>query len=196
MNSEQLYRASAVAAMLGGSAIVVLDLAQVFADVPRRTVGLIEIPITLCVLFALTGLYLRQAQRAGYLGLVGFVLTFAAVALGMGHFYLVAFARSVLNTQYPEDTQYPEAAAAVSASWRVIAPIELLTFVVGWVLFGVATLRSKTFPKIPAILIIVGISLVLARAFLPLPGPVGGVLMGAGVSWLGMDLFRNVERAA
>jgi hypothetical protein len=171
--------------MLGGTSIVVLDLMQAFADVPGRTVGLVEIPATLCVLFGLPGLYLRQAPRAGYLGLAAFVLVFTGVALGMGHFYLLAFARSVL------DTEWPDAAAAVEAAWRTIAPLELLTFAGGWVLFAVTTLRSKTFPRPAAILILVGIVMVFVRPLLPFEGPVGGVLMGAGIAWLGMALFRS-----
>lgn len=188
LNSGQLFRSSAAAAVIGGAGIVLLDVAQIVLEVPRRTVGLVEIPIILAVLFGLPGLYLHQAGRTGYLGLVVLVLTFAATALGIGHYYLVAFAEAVLGEQSPD------AAAAVADAATVMAPFEFLAFVLGWLLLGVATFRAGMFPKIPAILIIVGIVLVLARAFFELPGPVGGVLMGFGIAWLGTHLFNTAGK--
>src|SRR5688500_12917408 len=134
MQPDRLYRLSALAGLLGGLGIVALDATQVLAELPRRTVGLAELPITVLVLFALPGLYLVQAGRAGRLGLAGFAFTFAGVALGMGHFYLMAFVRDTIGGRWPD------AAEAVSGAARVVAPAELLTFVLGWVLFGVATM--------------------------------------------------------
>ena len=190
MDARGLYRGSAIAAMAGGAAIVLLDLAQIGWDVPRRTVGLIEIPVILAVLFGLPGLYLHQARRAGLLGLIAVVLTFAATALGIGHYYLVAFAEAELGARWPE------AAEAVADSATVMAPFEFIAFVLGWLLLGIATLRAGLFPKIPAILIVAGIVLVVVRAFAPLPGPVGGVLMGAGIAWLGAHLFGAAGKVA
>lgn len=189
MNATQLFRASSAAAVIGGSGIVLLDVAQIASEVPRRTVGLAEIPITLAVLFGLPGLYVRQAARAGYLGLLAFALTFAAVALGIGHYYMVAFVEAGIGTSWPE------AAEVARDSSRIMMPFEFLAFVLGWLLFGIATLRAGLFPRLAAILLIVGILLVLARAFLPLPGPVGGVLMGVSIAWLGVELFRSAPAA-
>src|SRR5688572_1683098 len=116
---SSLYRMSAVAGLLGGGGIVALDLAQIVMSVSRRTVGLVELPITILVLFALPGLYLFQAARVGRLGLLGFALTFAGVALGMGHFYLMAFVRGTIGEQWPDATD------AVFAASRIVAPAEL-----------------------------------------------------------------------
>ena len=184
MKPEQLYSAGAVAGTLGGGGIVLLDLAQIATNVPRTTVGLVEIPITILVLLALPALYARQAERAGVLGLAGFVLAFAGVALGMGYFYLMAFVRPVL------DQGWPPAAEAVSAAAGVMEPFEGLTFVLGWVIFAVATLRARVFPRVAASLIIVGIVLVVTRELLPVRGPLGGALMGLGITWLSVALFR------
>lgn len=187
MNATQLFRASA--AVIGGSGIVLLDVAQIASEVPRRTVGLAEIPIILAILFGLPGLYVRQAARAGYLGLVAFTLTFAAVALGIGHYYMVAFVEAGIGTSWPE------AAEAARDSSRIMMPFEFLAFVLGWLLFGIVSLRARVFPRLPAILIIIGILLVLARAFFELPGPVGGVLMGVAIAWMGIDLFKGAPTA-
>ena len=187
MQPSRVYRLSALAGLLGGLGIVALDAAQVFAELPRRTVGLIELPITVFVLFALPGLYLVQAGRAGRLGLAGFALTFAGVALGMGHFYLIAFVHGTIGERWPQ------AAEAVSGAARVVAPAELLTFVLGWILLGVATMRARVLPPVPAALLVVGVVLVLVRPLLPVDGPVGGLLIGAGVAWLSVALYRSTE---
>ncbi len=188
MDSRTLHASSAVAGALGGIGIVLLDLSQIVGDVPRQMVGLIEIPITALVLLALPGLYLWQSAKAGLLGLVAFVLTFVGVALGMGHFYLMAFARSVL-------TEWPDAAKAVGNAASIVAPFELLTFVGGWVLFGIATYRAKVFPRPAAAMIIIGVVLVLTRPLLPVDGPVGGTVIGAAIVWLSVTLFRTARRA-
>lgn len=186
MNSASLYRMSAVAGVTGGGAIVVLDLAQIVTDIPQATLGIVELPITLLILFALPGLYLVQAMRAGATGLLGFVLTFAGVALGMGHFYLMAFVRGTVSERWPEATD------AVSSAARVVAPAELLTFVLGWILFGVTTMRAGVLPRIPAALLVVGVVLVLVRPLLPIDGPVGGVVIGIGVAWLSAALYLDL----
>jgi hypothetical protein len=189
MNARTLYGGSAIAGVLGATGIVLLDLAQIFGNVPRQTVGLIEIPITAFLLLALPGIYLWQSSKAGFLGVTGFALTFVGVALGMGHFYLVAFARSVL-------TEWPDAAKAVGDAARMVAPFELLTFVGGWVLFGVATYRARAYPRPAAAMLVIGVVLVLIRPLLPVEGPVGGALIGAGMLWLSLTLLREARRAA
>jgi uncharacterized membrane protein YgdD (TMEM256/DUF423 family) len=189
MKPEQLYKASAVAGILGGAGIVLVDLAQIAGVVRDATVGRLEIPITLVILLALPALYVRQAPRAGVLGLVGFVLTFAGVALGMGYFYMMAFVRPVLGELWPP------AAQAVSSAAAVMRPFEGLTFILGWLVFGAATLRARVLPRAAASLIIVGIVLVVTRELLPVRGPLGGLLMGLGITWLSVALFRRAAAA-
>src|SRR5688500_18080746 len=184
MHPGSLLRLSALAGIVGGAGIVALDLAQIVMTVSRRMVGLIELPITILVLLALPGLYVIQAARAGRLGLAGFLLTYTGVALGMGHFYLLAFVRGAIAETFPE------AAAAVGGAARTVAPAELASFVLGWILFGAATMRARVLPRVPAAMLIVGVILVLTRPLLPVDGPVGGLVIGAGIAWLSVALYR------
>lgn len=188
VDSRTLYVASAVAGVCGGAAIVTLDLSQIVGDVPLQTVGLVEIPITALILLALPGIYLWQSAKAGVFGLAAFVLTFVGVALGMGHFYLVAFARAAL-------TEYPEAVKTVADAARMVAPFELVTFVFGWTLFGVSTYRANIFPRPAALMLVIGIVLVLVRPLLPVEGPVGGTIIGVAILWLSVSLFRAARGA-
>ena len=68
----------------------------------------------------------------------------------------------------------------------------VLTFItlgVGWLLFGIATLRGGVFPRWLAILLMVGAVL----SFFPVP--LSGIVLSAAVIWLGFVLVtgRGVE---
>ena len=58
----------------------------------------------------------------------------------------------------------------------------------GVILFGVATIRARVFPRVAAILLIIGVVPVAVWHFVPLPLPY--VLLGVAVAWLGLTLFR------
>src|SRR5687767_2982132 len=96
MGTDQLQKLAAGAGLLGGTGIVLIDVAQIADLVSTDVVGLVEIPITVLVLFALPALYAAQAARAGWIGLSGFVLAYTGVALGMGEYWLEAFIRPVV----------------------------------------------------------------------------------------------------
>jgi hypothetical protein len=55
-------------------------------------------------------------------------------------------------------------------------------------LFGVATIRARVFPRVAAILLMIGVVPVAVWNFVPLPLP--DVLLGVAVAWLGLALFR------
>jgi hypothetical protein len=60
---------------------------------------------------------------------------------------------------------------------------------VGWVLFGVATLRAGVYPRWAAILLIVGGVI----AFLPVP--LVGIIFSVTVAYLGFLLFTGQVRS-
>jgi hypothetical protein len=62
---------------------------------------------------------------------------------------------------------------------------------VGWVLFGIASLVGRVYPKSAAALLIVGavIGKVVSLTLLPLP--LGGLPFLAAVAWLGFTLFAG-----
>jgi hypothetical protein len=65
----------------------------------------------------------------------------------------------------------------------------LLFGAVGWVLFGVATLRARVYPRWAAILLIVGVVI----AFLPVP--LVGIVFSVSVAYLGYLLFTGRVRS-
>lgn len=63
-------------------------------------------------------------------------------------------------------------------------------FAVGWLLFGIATLRGRVFPRASAIVLIVG----AVVTFLPLPFTT--LVFDVAVAWLGFALFTGREAPA
>lgn len=56
-------------------------------------------------------------------------------------------------------------------------------FSLGWLLFGVALLRARVYPRVAVVLLIIGALL----TFFPVPG--FGIVLGVAVTWLGYALF-------
>ena len=132
------------------------------------------------LLIGLVGLYARQSRAAGTLGLVGFLAAFAGTVLAAGFFWASTFIAPALATEAPEflDAGPP--------------PGLLLTFIglgVGWLVFGIATLRAGVYPRWAAILVIVGAVIVA------LPLPFTTIVLSVAVGWLGFHLFTGREPA-
>ena len=130
----------------------------------------------LLVLLGLPALYMRQANSAGRLGLIAFVLVFTGMALVTGNAYFGTFIQSglvdliVLAEEAGVTVQEPAAAAAGFM-------IALLLYLLGWILFGLASLRARVLPRGAVLLVIAGIVL-------------GFVFMATGIAWLGVPVIE------
>lgn len=144
----------------------------------------------------LVGLYAQQVEEAGRLGLIGFVLAFAGTAL-VGSIVLVAATLTpLIGTEAPgifqQATTMPDFLAAVF----------VLGFGLGYVLFGVATMRAGVFPRWSGLLLIIGVTLFVISEAVPMEATVahglvtsGDVIFGLGLVWMGYTVWRNRERA-
>jgi hypothetical protein len=108
-------------------------------------------PLTLLavylLLLGLVGLYARQAAASGTLGLVAVLGTM----LLAGVWWLEAFAVPYAALKAP-------ALVAATPSGRLLAgrSVSFGGFALGWVLFGLASLRARVFPRDAALLLIIG----------------------------------------
>jgi hypothetical protein len=184
---ENPVRWGGLAAIVAGVMLGLSQLVRLYADVfdPSLFGRILAIDIWLGLILAvivqlgLLGLYAPQANRVGLLGLLGFVLATAGTQLVMGVSFVFAFVRPVL---WPwEDPEYFEKTLVSLALFG-------LTFALGWILLGVAALRSRVYPRIPTILLIAG-SLILL-----IPLPLSDIIFAATVAWLGFVLFTARTR--
>ncbi len=192
MSSSDLIRWGGLAALVGGVLFVVAELlglptlnVESFSETATTASFAIQTTTFLLgvvlMLLGLVGLYARQSEAAGALGLIGFLVAFLGTVLVGGVMWASAFIAPALATEAPEflDAGPPPG----------LLPTFII-FAVGWLLFGIATLRGRVFPRAAAILLIVG----AVVTFLPLPFTT--LVFDVAVAWLGFVLFTGREASA
>jgi hypothetical protein len=78
------------------------------------------------------------------------------------------------------------------------AIIAISTFMLGWILLAIATLRTRAANRIAAWMVIAGfLATPLLRPVLPglWGAAVGNAILGSGLAWLGYDIFPEVGAA-
>jgi hypothetical protein len=147
----------------------------------------------LLVLLGLPGLYAAQREGMGRLGLAGFLTAFAGT-------YLIAvtgnfgFLAPVLAKQSP----------AVLDSINQYMPVVIINglaailFMIGYILFGIAMIRTATLPRWSGVLVAVGapahlLGFGMAQLVSTAAWPIailGSVSLGAGLGWAGYRLWH------
>jgi hypothetical protein len=181
MTSWGLIRLAGVSAALGGVLLLTTDVVGWFV-IPPRQVAVLGPPgprgfwaaafllALVLVLGGLVGLYARQAQRAGVLGLVGFAAAFSGTVLSVGIAWL----------------PFPTPSLALAAS-GIGAWVGLVLAFVGWALFGVATLRASVFPRTAALVLLIGAVL----SFTVFQGLPGTLVLDVAIAWMGLALLSG-----
>jgi hypothetical protein len=130
----------------------------------------------------LVGLYARQSEAAGPLGLVVFVVAFAGTMLVSGFVWVDTFVAPELASSAPQLVESgPPPGRALS----------FLVFGIGWVLFGLASLVGRVYPRSASALLIVGAVILTFVTLTLLPVPLGGLPFEAAVAWLGVALLTG-----
>jgi len=113
----------------------------------------------LLLLVGLVALFVRQAEMFGALGLVGFLLALVGTAMAAGALWSQVFV-------VPRLAEVAPAVVDTGAGSVLVGfLLSFLIFGVGWLVFGVATLRTRVFPRWAVMLLIVGAVI----SILPLP---------------------------
>ena len=191
MSSSSLIRWAGLAAVLSGVSSVMGDLlgltvdlesAESAATTPYVLVFALYLLGTLLLLLGLVGLYAGQAEEAGILGLAGFLIAFAGTTLFSGTVWFELFITPSLAAEAPELAEAELGLAGFVVSF--------LSVILGWLLFGAATLRACVCPRPAAILLIVGAVVSFA------PVPLSGIVLSVAVAWLGFVLFAGEGASA
>jgi hypothetical protein len=192
MSSSNLIRWSGLAALVGGVLFVVAELlglptlnVETFSETATTASYAIQHLVYLLgvalVLLGLPGLYVRQSEATGALGLIGFLVAFLGTVLVAGFIWASAFIAPALASEAPEFLDAGPPPGLIPT---------FVIFAVGWLLFGIATLRGHIYPRWAAILLIVGAVVTI------LPIPFTTVVFAVAVAWLGFALFTGREASA
>lgn len=169
--SSKLIQLGGMAAVLSGALLIFSELlylivglgqpsAEAASSGPFVAQGLLFLSAGVLLLGGLIGLYPRHLEDVGTLGLAGFLIAFVGTALTTGALWDSAFVLPALAQEAPA---LVESEPLTLVFLGGIVSFGLLAL--GWLLFGVAILRSRVYPRTVAILLVVGAVL----AFFPLP---------------------------
>jgi hypothetical protein len=144
------------------------------------------------MLFGLVGLYARQVEETGWLGLVGFGLAFIGTVLVSGIF---AVASTVIHLVAVESPALFDQAVTPPAYGVIVL---VLGYILGYVLFGIATTRAGVFPRGSGILLVIGSVMFFVSESVPLSASlshlvvtIGDVIFGASFVWMGFALWSE-----
>jgi tetrahydromethanopterin S-methyltransferase subunit E len=198
MSRTRLLQLSGLAGVVSGVLFILLDLAFIvfFGDQPERvaaatTTWLILLDLSIIATYlglkALIGLYARQVEESGRFGLAAFVIASFGTVMNIGFNWGGGFIVPALTSAAPEFLDQVADAPPGIVATGFISTFAL--FALGWLLFGMASLRAKIFPAFPLWLLMVGAILGLVSRIAGLGIP--GMLFGAALAWLGWRLWRE-----
>ena len=205
ITASSLIRWAGLSAMVAGIIFLViqpLHPLDVLASVTTTHWAIIQsLKTAMCIfgLLGLTGLYARQANEAGWLGLAGYLLFGLFFAHTLPLAYTEAFILPLLATEAPT---FVEGFLGIFNGHPVetnLGALPLLYslsgsagYVLGGLLFGIATLRAGVLPRWPAGLLAAGALAPFVLAMLPHPlDRTFAVPTGLALAWLGYALWSE-----
>jgi hypothetical protein len=208
--ASSLIRWAGLSAMVAGICYVVVGIfhpPNILSSVTTTQWIMVHILATAMCFFGIlgmAGLYARQAEKSGWLGLAGFVLLSLWFAFILGFSFVEAFILPSLATAVPKFVEgwlgmFTSSASEMNLGvlptlWLLTAPL----YILGGLLFGIATFRAGILPRWAAGLLAVGTTLgPVVAALLPLEyQPKVAVPVGLALAWLGYALWSERREQA
>jgi hypothetical protein len=204
ITNENLIRWAGLSALVAGACYVLVGLfhpANVPASVTTTRWEVVHVLACAMCFFGvlgLAGLYARQASKTGWVGLLGYLLLNLWLVLIMGFSFVEAFLLPHVATTSPALVQAwmgmfngPAGTFDLGALPTVWTTSGFL-YVLGGLLFGVATFRAGILPRWAGALLAASTVLAPVAALLPNASqPKTAVPMGIALIWLGYALWAK-----
>jgi len=200
-----VIRWSGLGAVVGGlvfAGIQPIHPADEVASVTTTTWAIITTAksvMCLLFLFGITGIYARQVDKAGWLGLAGFLLLTVSWWLQTAFVFAEAFILPMLATADPKFVD-----GALGISFGRPSEVDLgalpaiyqlgvgITYMLGGLVFGIATFRAGVLPRWPAGLLAVAALLTPLAVLLPhAQQRFAAVPVALALAWLGYALWSE-----
>jgi hypothetical protein len=203
VTTPNLIRAAGLSAVITGAifaAILPIRPPEVLASVNTSsfvfTTSLMTV-MSIFGLFGITGLYARQVEKSGWLGLAGYLLLTTFFAVQMCFSFIGPTILPLLTSEAPafvESALALRSGAAGPMNLGALATVYSLTsvlYLLGLLLFGIATFRARILPRGAAALLAVSGPLagILFGLLPPQLDPLTGIPTGIALVWLGFSLF-------
>ena len=206
ITTSKLIRWSGLAAMVTGFLYMAIQAVHPL-DIPASVttsrwvlVHYVSLVMDLLGLLAVTGIYARQAEKAGWLGLAGYLLFGLFWALDVAFHFIEAFVEPVLATQAPQFvagllgmvTNTPSQ-VNLGAIPTIYSLDGVAGYVLGGLLFGIATFRAGVLPRWAGGLLALGaiLPLVLSSLVHHPYDRLFALPVGLALLWMGWALWSE-----
>jgi len=204
VTASGLIRWSGLAALVAGMVFAVIQPIHPPDVVASVTTGawaiITPLKTAMCLLFliGITAIYARQVNQAGWLGLAGFLLLVVCWWLQTSFVFAETFIAPPLAGTAPGFVD-----GLLGISWGHTGGIDLgalpaiygfmgILYMLGGLLFGIATLRAGVLPRWPAGLLAVAALLTPAAALLPhAVQRLAAIPVALAIAWLGYALLTE-----
>jgi hypothetical protein len=194
MKTNTLFRWGGLAALVASIISIAIEIAlmstlgkQAYSSaaltVEWSVLYTLRLVATILLMLGLVALFACQSQKIGAFGVVAFVIAAIGTMLVSGFAWALTFTFPAMANAVPEFLD----AHAVAPSMGVILTLFLVT--VGWLLFGIASLRAKVLPTAANWVVIVGSFLALILNMIG--APMSWLIFDAGVIWMGWWLWKE-----
>jgi hypothetical protein len=205
VTTPNLIRAAGLSAMVAGTifaAIQPIHPPDVIASVTTSAfiiITTLKTFMSLFGLFGIAGLYARQVKETGWLGLGGYLLLTTFYAVQMCYSFAEPTILPLLVTDSPNFVQSalgmasgaggPMNLGAFAGIYQVVSMLYLL----GLVLFGIATFRARILPRWAAVLLALSgpLAFIMGMLFPHAIARLAAMPMGFALAWLGFALLTE-----
>jgi len=210
MNTRKLIRWSGLAAMASGILFVAIQPIhppELLSSVTTaRWIIVHSLSVVMCLLgmLGVTGIYARQVEETGWLGLIGYLMFSLFYALQLPFVFVEAFISPLLATESPRFVLSllgmaggPAGEMNLGAFAAIYSFVGIL-YMLGGLLFGIAMIRARILPRWAAIVLAFGAPLAPVLSQLPYGlYRLAALPVGIGLAGLGWGLWsERRERAS
>jgi hypothetical protein len=186
-SSNLLRQGGGLSSIVAGVLLLVGHILNLSGDPEYGTVlgSLLVLVAHVTLVFALVALWAVQAEQSGLLGGVGMVLSVIGTTLASGVILVEIAGASGVEVE-------AVTGAGLSGALSLLGG---LAFLIGLILFGIATMQAGVFPRWAGVLLIVGDVVFGAASFAGSAAPVvevvGAAITCAAFVWLGTALLSG-----
>jgi hypothetical protein len=206
VTTPNLIRAAGLAAMAAGILFVViqaihpLDILASVTTAQWAIVHYLSMAMDIFAMLGLTGLYARQVEKSGWLGLAGYLLFSLFWASSLASHFLEAFMSPLLATNAPKLAEGLLGVVNGEPSRIYLGAIPMVFtiagiagYALGGLLFAIAMIRARVMPRWASVLLAVSIVLpFFTKSLVHHPyDRIFAVPVGLALAWLGFALFAE-----
>jgi len=142
-------------------------------------------------LFGFLGMYIKQIKESGVLMLSGMIIVMCALLMKASATSWEFIIWPAIMKNNPTSTLLTESLIYKDTGILSFYGLFTLLFTVGYIFFGIASIKTKIFPKWTSVLLIIGGPAYAILLSFPPYGIVGLALYSIGIFGFGLKLYKN-----